>query len=142
MRTCKVKNCGRKHIAKGYCVAHYQRIKINGKLNLSKPIGAKSGKHNGRWRGGKSKMPDGRVLIFCPDHPNPGVSGLYVFRYRLVMEKHLGRYLLPEEIVHHKNGDCTDDRVKNLEVMLQSDHARRHMASIRRNKKGRICGKN
>ena len=37
-------------------------------------------------------------------------------RCRLVMERHLGRELRPDETVHHKNGDRQDDRPKNLEV--------------------------
>ncbi len=71
-------------------------------------------------------MSDGRVLIYAPNHPNAGVAGVYVLRYRLMMEEHLGRYLTENEIIHHKNGDVTDDRIENLEVMSQSVHAKHH----------------
>lgn len=64
--------------------------------------------------------------MYAPDHPNPSWGGTHVYRYRLVMEKHLGRYLLPEEIIHHKNGNHSDDRVENLEVMSQSQHIKAH----------------
>lgn len=81
-------------------------------------------------------MRDGRVLIFSPDHPNAGVAGVYVLRYRLVMEKVLGRYLTDDEVVHHRNGIVDDDRPENLFVTSSSNHAHIHSKERKRNKFG------
>lgn len=51
-----------------------------------------------------------------PDHPRASTSGRYVFEHILVMEDILGRFLLPGENVHHKNGIRNDNRRENLEL--------------------------
>lgn len=46
--------------------------------------------------------------------------------HRVVMERHLGRPLLPTEHVHHKNSDGHDNRIENLEIVELSAHSRHH----------------
>ncbi len=55
-------------------------------------------------------------------------NGVKIQEHRLVMEAHIGRKLLTEEIVHHKNEDKLDNGIDNLEIMSRSEHARHHMS--------------
>ena len=81
--------------------------------------------HHPAWKGGQIKRL-GYVFIKVKDHPHADILG-YVKRSRLVMENHIGRYLTPNETIHHKNFDREDDRIENLELFSNiGEHTRFH----------------
>jgi hypothetical protein len=77
---------------------------------------SEAGPSNSNWKGGRAWHKRGYVMICAPDHPRAVSKGRYVFEHIIVMEKMLGRYLGPEETVHHLNGIRDDNRPGNLEL--------------------------
>lgn len=137
---CEVPKCEKPQKGKGYCDGHLQRLRKYGdvlaKMPLSKSIMHLKNK-NTRWKGG-SFIVSGRMVIYSPNHPYPNHGGKYVYRYRLAMEKKIGRFLLPNEIVHHKNGNPMDDNTDNLELITHSEHSQKHALLLHRNSKGQF----
>ena len=90
------------------------------------------GKNNYQWKGIK-KCSQGYIWLYRPKHPFAKKN--YVLRSRLKMERHLKRYLKPEEVVHHR-GKRDDDRLIMLVLFLnQTEHKRFHCIMNNPNKK-------
>jgi len=93
----------------------------------------RTGARNSKWRGGKIKLDDGRVAVYAPGHPNANLfGGTHILEYRLIAEKKVGRPLFNSEVVHHVNGDPTDNDINNLQIMTPSEHALIHVANRRK----------
>jgi hypothetical protein len=91
--------------------------------------------HTRMEKGGKITDESGYILIMAPEHPRAVECGGYVFEHILVMEAHLGRYLVykgaghPEsEIVHHKNLKKQDNDIDNLQLTNFVEHMKIHNA--------------
>ncbi|MCX5844307.1 MAG: HNH endonuclease signature motif containing protein [Deltaproteobacteria bacterium] len=82
------------------------------KERIKKFSESRKGSNHPSWKGGK-KRSHGYIYLTKKEHPFADKRGM-IFEHRLVIEKHLGRYLKPEEVVHHINGVLDDNRIENL----------------------------
>lgn len=105
-RNCLV--CGKKFVFK------HSTLKTNPKYCSQQCAHSiQKGENHGCWKGG-IQIIEGYRWIYSPGHPYRVHNK--VKEHRLVMEKHIGRYLLPTEIVHHINGNPLDNRIENLKL--------------------------
>lgn len=94
---------------RGICVSPKTQFKI----------GDNAGNKNFNWRGGTRHVNAcGYVVIWTPDGKK--------LEHRHIMERSIGRKLASNEHVHHKNGNKTDNRIENLEIISDVEHGRMH----------------
>jgi hypothetical protein len=117
---------------------HRERLSVAGKGKKHGPLSEERrraisesllgqvGEKSRRWAGGRVVDCQGYVHIFFPDHPYSCVNH-YVREHRLVMEEFLSRYLTPEEIVHHIDGNKSNNCIENLQLFsTNGEHTAYH----------------
>jgi hypothetical protein len=88
-------------------------------------IAKKSGPNHWNWNGGIERHEKGYRYKLAKSHPRRTKHG-YVREHRLVVERLIGRFLLPTEVVHHL-GTVTDNRPHKLMAFTSdSVHKRFH----------------
>lgn len=79
----------------------------------------------------KEYMENGYVCLYVNGYNKKG----NVKKHRYLMEQKLGRKLLQNEVVHHINGNKTDNRIENLAVMERGEHSKLHRKEEKENGK-------
>jgi hypothetical protein len=105
---CDVDGCDRPRYARKLCNTHYRRLLQTGDARPHEPIRIVTGQ--GSFSHGYWKVPvsaEERRLVDGQPH---------ALEHRLVMARHLRRPLRSDEVVHHINGNRTDNRIENLEL--------------------------
>ncbi|MDD5064961.1 MAG: HNH endonuclease [Phycisphaerae bacterium] len=91
----------------------------------------RSEENNGNYKGGHINQAGYRIIYN---------GKRKILEHRYIVEKHMGRKLKNYEIVHHINGNKTDNRVENLKIVTRSTHQKEHAESVSE-RACIICGK-
>lgn len=106
---CSVEGCERGSHSAGMCRSHYERQRKHGDPMAGKPFRTRSGGgciNHGYWY---VPVPQDKRNLVPPGRTQE-------FEHRLVMAEILGRPLLPDEVVHHKDGNRLNNEPGNLEL--------------------------
>jgi hypothetical protein len=82
------------------------------KLRTKKEASLKGESHP-RWKGGWHNHCGYKIITF---------NCKRMYEHRHIMEQHLGRKLLKDEVIHHINGNKSDNRIENLQIMNPKQH--------------------
>lgn len=115
---CKIEDCEESTRSMGFCRNHYRQFQAGS-----------IGQHGARLRPENHHPPKndyktvqrGYIKKMQKDHPFADSYG-YVLEHRLIMEEHIGRYLRPQEVVHHINRVRDDNRLENLQLLQSRKH--------------------
>jgi hypothetical protein len=106
---CTVFGCIIFEHCQGLCKKHYLRNRRHGNTDTVLIMEDGSGTINHY----------GYKVLYKPGHPTASKNG-HVLEHRYIMSEILGRPLLKNENVHHKNGNRLDNNPENLELWVKT----------------------
>jgi hypothetical protein len=109
---CAIDGCAERAVVKSLCRLHY------GRKFYADNIAARK----------RQARADGFVTVY--GYRRVQVDGRQVAEHRLVVERHIGRRLLPGENVHHRNGNRLDNRLENLELWASAQPVGQRAADL------------
>lgn len=93
---------------------------------------ARRGEAHSQWKGGRSITGKGyeklNINLIDPKFHCMADNSGWVLTHRIVMAEHLGRPLLPEEVVHHIDENKRNNAIENLELSSRKQHMQAHKA--------------
>jgi HNH endonuclease len=110
----------------------YKRLRKMGLMRnfgeTRKITGATRGENNPNWQGGRF-IHNGYVMIW--------LDGEYLYEHRYIAEQKLGRKLNPGEVIHHVDGNKTNNDPENILIFAShGEHMKIHMTSEEARKRG------
>lgn len=105
-----------------------------------KPLLGLTGPAHPAWKGGTEIDRDGYIRTYDPQHPWPRKGG-YVLEHVRVMELHIGRRIAAGEVVHHIDGNRTNNAITNLELIPTGVHSSLHRKADHHNRRRDCLGR-
>jgi hypothetical protein len=130
-------NYSRSQVKNGYngltycrkCVTQFNGIKRRGKVphNKGKKLKAEQkGVNHPSWKGGKYVDGNGYVMVYIGDNSSEIGWNSYRKEHTIVVEDFLNRKLAVDEVIHHIDGDKTENQIENLWLTDGVGHRKAH----------------
>jgi len=78
-------------------------------------IGGKRVRKKGQLKEGQKRITNQGYVVIC-------IKGCFRPEHRIIFEKYLGRKLIKGEVIHHRDGNKQNNKIKNLQLLSNINH--------------------